>query len=734
MFHFSYICGIVLMILVSTLANQIIFEQVGEMASSVTYLHVKFEVDIQDIEDQVNEYLQIFPRLKTVFEPLYQKQHRNISTQESYYRWENLKTVEARKAELDKALAHRQRHAERFLDSIKSLRSTLPKVTVDKSTIRVRRETEKKETSMVLKFGQKAASSVTSNLFSKLLLQITPSTANQAQKVAIQQTAKKALTSFIIKQGTGSLLGVGLGALGTFMGLFNTFQIHSLKRELEEQREAHNRLVDVVQEQQDHLQQLDEAVEKLSNNFELLRSSTTMLLGNELGIIEEQIAERIRKVTHVIQLAQTRRLAIDFLPVEYLPRLYQQLEDQAKAINHKLLTKQQSDLFQLEMSYFYDGMNMQLLLHVPTVPIDSILRLLKLHPFPLPLNKNYSVIPLAQDDLLAISSGFTRYSSQLSSVDLLGCHEINNVYLCERHGVLGKQLNNSCLGAMYLQDFELVQELCTLQITPALEVVRQLQDNWFLVFTPYPQTAYISCRNGTNNEAYFKSGISKTYLSPGCKMNLDAHLLQSDFSLQLPDEVVNFQWDWDVNPIIETLEKDMEILKEAGNVKPTLKDVRNLKITRAKSILSRIFIISITSLVALATVAVLVIWCFFRDLLFKVPCIKRKIKRIKKHPTRRNRPPTSGNLLDLSPPEGGSPLYLQLSSWEQRCVSPPVPVQQLYPSLPQPITTPRLTWARSRIQEPLPQTYATTILSPAQPIYSEIPIPPVRRITVHREM
>jgi len=70
-----------------------------------------------------------------------------------------------------------------------------------------------------------------------------------------------------------------------------------------------------------------------------------------------------------------------------------------------------------------------MLLHVPTVPKDSILHLLKLHPFPLPLNKNYSIIPMVQDDLLAISAEFNRYSAQLSSVDLLGCHSIKKILL-----------------------------------------------------------------------------------------------------------------------------------------------------------------------------------------------------------------------------------------------------------------------------------------------------------------
>ena len=662
---------IFLMILVSTFANHIIFEQVGEMASSVTYLHVKFEVDIQDIEDNVYEYRQLFPKLKAFLEPLYKgniKTEMKIDTVKDWL-WEirkekqkeiNQATQEALK-ELDRALANRQNHTEKFLQDIQAIRNALPTVKQDQSTIRVKRaakENNKEHSSMLI---QKAAAGLSAAVVQKYVTQLTKGTSHLASKPIVQKMAKQALKTFTIRQSRG-ILGLGLGVLGTFMGLFNTFQIHNLKKELNEQREAHNRLVEVVQEQGDHIQQLDEAFARMKTQFDYLRSSNSLLLGNELGNIEEQIRDRINKVTHVIQVAQTRRLAIDFLPAEYLPILYQQLESQAREISHKLITKQPSDLFQLELSYFYDGSNVQLLLHVPTVPNDSILRLLKLHPFPLPLNKQYSVIPVVQDDLLAISAGFTRYSAQLSSVDLLGCHAINNVYLCERHGVLGKQLNNSCLGSLYLQEFDLAQELCTLQITPSLEVVSQLLDNWFLVFSPTPQTAYISCRNGTNNEAYIKSGITKIYLSPGCKMNLNSHLLQSDFSLHLPEDVVNFQWDWDISHIANNLEQDLTILHEAGNYKPTLKDIKDLKIKRTSTELPEIkthkkliLKLSIMSLVALAILAILVTWCFLKDFIYPIPHVKHRVKGLLKRKAKRAMNP-SNDMITLH--EAGAPIYV----------------------------------------------------------------------------
>jgi hypothetical protein len=181
-------------------------------------------------------------------------------------------------------------------------------------------------------------------------------------------------------------------------------------------------------------------------------------------------------------------------------------------------------------------------------------------------------------------------------------------------------------------------------------------------------------------------------------------------------------------------EQDMEILKEAGNLKPTLKDIKNLKITRTKSILSRIFIISVISLVALAIVALLVIWCFFRDLLFKVPCIKKKLPCRKKRRPHKNEP-IERPLLDISTPLADRPVYFRVPRWEMNEPPsprgkrhPPPPVPRMYPSLPYP-STPRITYA-----SPYDEKRSSIIRTRHQPIYSEIPTPNIRKIIVHQEM
>ena len=221
------------------------------------------------------------------------------------------------------------------------------------------------------------------------------------------------------------------------------------------------------------------------------------------------------------------------------------------------------------------------------VPSDSLLRLFKLHPFPLPFSKTHALMPVANDDILALSSGFTRYSAQLSSSDLLGCHVINNVYLCERHGVLNSNLNNSCLGSLYQQDVEAVRNWCTLQVHRSGELVYQLLNNWYLAYSPSAQTAPISCSNGTQSELHLSKGIVKFYLSPGCRLHLQQHLIISDVSIKLDGDLLHFEWRWDEvtlnNLDPEQVNEQLRYLEENGIRRPTFSDLQELQLHQRRS-------------------------------------------------------------------------------------------------------------------------------------------------------
>ena len=112
-------------------ANHIIFEQVGEMASSVTYLHVKMEVDLDEIHTFANTYLELIDKIRvhSVEEKVkaidrIKKKHSNQLGSWSYQ--EDEKIIMAHVTNIHRICDDRKMKAKAILQEVNSLRHTLP--------------------------------------------------------------------------------------------------------------------------------------------------------------------------------------------------------------------------------------------------------------------------------------------------------------------------------------------------------------------------------------------------------------------------------------------------------------------------------------------------------------------------------------------------------------------------------------------------------------------------------
>ena len=221
-----------------------------------------------------------------------------------------------------------------------------------------------------------------------------------------------------------------------------------------------------------------------------------------------------------------------------------------------------------------------LLIDVPTVPTGSILRLVKLHPFPLHISGNYSTVPDVDTQNLAMSVSGPEMSLQFPAVNLLGCGQASHVYLCYKVGALNKHLTSSCLGALYKQQFQLAQTLCPMKIITSVEISYLLDDNWHLVYSPEGQTFPTLCpvRQTYKPPKFIPKGISKFQLPAGCRTIMNDHFIFSDSSIssdsglkhiELPDvHSLNIP---KVSP--EHLETIMSKMTKDGMYRPTMNDI-----------------------------------------------------------------------------------------------------------------------------------------------------------------
>jgi hypothetical protein len=166
-----------------------------------------------------------------------------------------------------------------------------------------------------------------------------------------------------------------------------------------------------------------------------------------------------------------------------------------------------------------------------------------------------------------------RQSAIISHNELQTCHNVNNIYLCDKQGVLKTDISSTCLGALYQQEFTIAQKLCPFQVSNAEETVKQLLNNWFIALTTRKMMAPVTCYNGTNSELSLQAGVKKFYLSPGCQTKLDQHFVISDMSLRIDSDIMTFEWPWDNTELLDSLDDLTNQLQQSGITTPTLEEI-----------------------------------------------------------------------------------------------------------------------------------------------------------------
>jgi hypothetical protein len=395
------------------------------------------------------------------------------------------------------------------------------------------------------------------------------------------------------------------GVIGTLMGWFTQRRLNNLRVRLDEVEDQQHRLLYVQAVQ---IQRIEEIENSLKGLYEMLKTShSTWISYSSLDYSRDQLRANIQKLIRALQAAHHRRLSIDLLPSATLKKLFDAAARKAQAHHHQLLLRHPSDLLQIETSYVHDGTEVHLILHIPMAPSDSLMRLVQLRPFPLPFSDTHMLMPNPDNQILAISANADRFSIEMSAVHLLGCHRVNQVYMCERSGVLNRYLNDTCLGSLYMQDLEGATTLCEMTILPIRETVLQLQDNWYLVHSPISFTSHVDCLNSSASEVFIRRGVNRIHVSPSCRLHLHSHVLISNFAVTLDTVIKHYEWELDRISFSEEEQAHTDewlTSFEDTSIRATLSQIRHSLSVEKRSVIWK-YIFSLLGLLIFTTLAVI---------------------------------------------------------------------------------------------------------------------------------
>ncbi len=93
------------------------------------------------------------------------------------------------------------------------------------------------------------------------------------------------------------------------------------------------------------------------------------------------------------------------------------------------------------------------------------------------------------------------YSAEMSPANLISCHKVNSMYLFEHKSIVQHQLNSTCLGSLYSQNFPSIHKHYPMKMVHQTKTILQLQANTYQVYYPITWfTTYIICLSYTNSE------------------------------------------------------------------------------------------------------------------------------------------------------------------------------------------------------------------------------------------
>jgi len=156
------------------------------------------------------------------------------------------------------------------------------------------------------------------------------------------------------------------------------------------------------------------------------------------------------------------------------------------------------------------------------------------------------VTPKVEQDLIAV--GKDHQYKLLGHTDLAGCTKLGLSFLCEGRSVLKTDIEDSCLGALYLHNLPGV--LKQFQLGETKETVFQTGPTQWLVSVPEQFASIIQFER--SHETIIINPISTITVKPGCKFQLKSHLIQPDTNQQSQFQIIHHAWNWDIQLLFPT--------------------------------------------------------------------------------------------------------------------------------------------------------------------------------------
>ena len=227
----------------------------------------------------------------------------------------------------------------------------------------------------------------------------------------------------------GLLFGIGSAIFASK----NYLSILRLEKDRDIERNQIKAITHILDIDKEHFKHLDIqsqtnrylAMQQLQFNPVLLESSAQNIVFRTLRIAD--------KIMGAVQQLQVHRLSTNLFRGSTIVAIFKEMQQKADKNNMELLINSPSDLFKVEVSYFYqpDTKTINMFVHIPMIKPAKLLKFFKFIKFPLIQSgsTNFSMSPHMDSELLAV--GQNHQYKILSQADLVDCEQLGTTFLCK---------------------------------------------------------------------------------------------------------------------------------------------------------------------------------------------------------------------------------------------------------------------------------------------------------------
>ena len=414
---------------------------------------------------------------------------------------------------------------------------------------------------------------------------------------------------------------VALGSLS--MSLFNQAEILHLQSSVSNIMDQQHHMIDILQEHEISIHNVQQDVSKIRDGFLNLineaeeNHAMVKIHDAEIRIIMAiaSLRRSISCIENGIERLLSHRVPLCFLSTTNTKTALERLSTKAQRNNLQPLSPHIASFLQYETSFLLVKGQIQIFVHVPLIDPARRLDLLKFSNAPIPISPSLAFALAPMHEYLAINK--EGLHATLSQTDIAASKQYGEYFFSESAIPLKKQINHTCLGSVYSQNFHNLRSTCPAVFLQTTETLTLVAPNEYVFTTRNPQTIQITCQGKTSHTAVQTEHHMK--LTQPCEISTNEHVIRTGYDLSVNGEVKQWPWNWNVTEHLfdmdtHTIEQIVASMRLINNHPTPIRDLHHLIMNNTHQKIN----MGLTLVISLVTCAITFLLVFLAFRYFRI--------------------------------------------------------------------------------------------------------------------